>query len=230
MSLVAAESERLRSMSQKAARPTPVDENASSFSVSSDVRPSWSAPMDPSAQPPAKRVDMMEPEVNAGAPVLKTLPESYMADALTVLTVGPDRIVVYWDARPETMRIYEGARWELVVAIDGIEERVALVGGTRNWHIERPGASNWTEARFCPVGKLGEEPPAARSIQNHFQNNSTQDRHEKTEPQAEWGKAAADENGTRLEAAQPDPAPTADTDALTPDLNRARPSSSHTVQ
>lgn len=212
-------------MSKKAGRPAPVHESASSFSVASDVRRFWSTPTTHPAQP-AERAETMEPAVKIGAPVLKTLPESYMEDALTVLTVGPDNIVVYWDACPETMRRYEEAPWELVVAINGIEERVvSIVGGTRNWHIERPGASNWTEARFRPVGKLREAPPPARSIQNH----STQEAHEKTEPQAEWGKGTADENGTRLETAQPKPPPKADTDALTPDLTRARPASSHTV-
>lgn len=223
-------------MSKRAARPMPVQHNASSFSVSSYVRSSWSAPPAAPAQS-AERAERMEPEVKAGAPVLKTLPESYMKDVLTILTVSPDRIVVYWDASPETMRIYEGNRWDLVVVIDEIEERISVVGGARNWRIQRPGAANWTEARFAPVGKLGEEPPIARLIQHHL----TENEHGKAapqqepqiepqqEPQAEWGKGTADENGTRLETAQPDPAPAADTAALTPDMNRARPVSSDSV-
>ncbi len=210
-------------MSKKAGRSAPVHESASSFSVSSDAWRFWSVPTAPSA-PPAKRMETMEPAVKVGAPVLETLPESYMEDALTILTVGPDRIVVYWDASAETMRRYEEAPWELVVAMDEFEERAVVVDGTRHWHIERHGASNWTEARFGAVRKLGEPTPPARLIQNH----STQEMHKKTEPQTEWGKGTADENGTRLETAHPDPPPKADTDALTPDLNRALPSS-HTV-
>ena len=112
-----------------------------------------------------RRREPLEPAAQTGAPMMETLPSSYREDRLSALTVSPDRIVVYWDLRPQTASTAADRRWELRARINGAEMRFSIRGIAGKQRIQTNGASEWSEIRLGPVNGVDEIEAVARLSQ-----------------------------------------------------------------